>query len=368
MSVETQSGARRAVFRDAWQSRAVAEVLAELKRDRPFYLATAAYLAAAVGLAIVLGKADHLVIFSYLAIWIRSAVVLGVLVVVILDLPGSIAASPASPLTQLVSRMRDRITPRLVAGALLFSSMALFYGAFTTVKSLLPSLVPFAWDVRLAGLDAWLHGGHDPWRLLQPLLGHNLVTRVFQVLYLPGWTLSLFAFTGLVAVSRRLAAVRAQFFWTYLLLWPLLGNLVAGAVMTAGPVYYGLVTGDEGRFEDLMAYLSFSQGLPLSSFDVQRDLWAAYTHGLSTMGSGISAFPSMHVAMATLFALVARRMHPRLAIAFAGFALLILAGSVHLGWHYAVDGYASALVTLGVWHGVGFCLRRATVAAEVASV
>jgi membrane-associated phospholipid phosphatase len=195
-------------------------------------------------------------------------------------------------------------------------------------------------------------------------MAHHPISRFIQFLYLPGWTLSLFALTGLVAVSRRLAPVRAQFFWTYLLIWPLLGNVVAAAMMTAGPAYYGLVTGDESRFAGLMAYMSFSKGLPLSSFDLQKDLWAAYANGLSAMGSGISAFPSMHVATATLFALVARRIHPVLSIVFAMFALLIMAGAVHLGWHYAVDGYASALATVGVWYSVGLCLRRSTATAE----
>lgn len=40
------------------------------------------------------------------------------------------------------------------------------------------------------------------------------------------------------------------------------------------------------------------------------------------------------------------------------FAILIFAGSVHLGWHYAVDGYASALSTAAIWIGVGRLLRR----------
>lgn len=358
MSVQAREDSRAALVSGAWASGAVAQVLAELKRDRLLYIACAAYLAAAVALGFFLGRAGHLAILSYLGAWIRSAVILGLMVVLALDLPGAIAAFPANPLSQLVSRMQARITPRLIAGALLFSAMALFYGAFTTVKSMLPALTPFSRDVGLADLDTWLHGGHDPWRLLQPLLGRHGITRFLQVLYLPGWTLALFGFTGTVAVSRRLSPVRAQFFWTYLLLWPLLGNLVAAAVMTAGPAYYGLVTGDGSRFEGLMSYLSFSQGLPDSSVDVQKDLWTAYADGLSTMGSGISAFPSMHVAMATLFALVARRIDPWLSAVFAGFALLILAASVHLGWHYALDGYASILATVAIWCGVGFCLRR----------
>ena len=41
MSVETQSGLRRGSVRDVWESRALAEVLAELKRDRLLYIVCA---------------------------------------------------------------------------------------------------------------------------------------------------------------------------------------------------------------------------------------------------------------------------------------------------------------------------------------
>lgn len=366
MSVQIESGSRGALARDLRGSIAFSELRAELRRDRPLYLIIAAYLVATVGFALLVGKPDHLVIFSYLPIWIKSAIALALVIVVVLDLPRSIAASPASPLSQLASHVRARITPRLLAGAVLFTSMALFYGAFTSNKAVLNGLLPFSHDMQVADVDAWLHGGHDPWRLLNPLLAHHAITRVIQFLYLPGWTLSLFAFTGLVAVSRRLSHVRRQFFCTYLVIWLLLGNLVAGAVMTAGPAYYSLVTGDAGRFSGLVNYMSFSEGLSNSSFDLQRELWAANARGLAAMGAGISAFPSMHVAMATLFALVARRINALLSAVFAGFAVIIMAGSVHLGWHYAVDGYASALVTVAVWLAVGYCLRRRPVATEVA--
>jgi PAP2 superfamily len=65
--------------------------------------------------------------------------------------------------------------------------------------------------------------------------------------------------------------------------------------------------------------------------------------------NGISAMPSVHVAVAVLFALAggrAGRWPGRLFTAYAGIVLL---GSVHLGWHYAVDGYVSAAIVAGLW-------------------
>ena len=41
-----------------------------------------------------------------------------------------------------------------------------------------------------------------------------------------------------------------------------------------------------------------------------------------------------------------------------GFAAVIMIGSVHLGWHYAVDGYLGAAVAWGAWRA-GRRLSRA---------
>ena len=61
----------------------------------------------------------------------------------------------------------------------------------------------------------------------------------------------------------------------------------------------------------------------------------------------------MHVASATLFALAMRHLG-RLAFA-AGlvFWAMILAGSIVLAWHYAVDGYAATLIAVLVWRLAG---------------
>jgi hypothetical protein len=64
---------------------------------------------------------------------------------------------------------------------------------------------------------------------------------------------------------------------------------------------------------------------------------------------GIAAMPSVHVALPVLYALAAWKLHRRLGILFGAYALLIFLGSVHLGWHYAVDGYVTLLIVPMVW-------------------
>ncbi|MFB2351546.1 hypothetical protein, partial [Priestia megaterium] len=70
--------------------------------------------------------------------------------------------------------------PRAAAGMALFLSTFVFMGAFTTVKTALPNITSFWADPALTALDRAVHLGHDPWRLLQPLLGHPFVTRLIE--------------------------------------------------------------------------------------------------------------------------------------------------------------------------------------------
>jgi hypothetical protein len=155
-----------------------------------------------------------------------------------------------------------------------------------------------------------------------------------------------------VLLVPALRKVRAQYVWTYLIMWTLLGNMIAVAVMSAGPIFYEQVTGD-GRFAGLATYLAQNSGQEW----VQQFLWRSYTGEQTTAGAGISAFPSLHLANAMLFVLLARHVHRLLMWVAVAFCAATLLGSVHLGWHYAVDGYFSMAATVLIWNLVGRALR-----------
>jgi hypothetical protein len=115
-----------------------------------------------------------------------------------------------------------------------------------------------------------------------------------------------------------------------------------------------------------MQYLrQASESVPVPALDAQEMLWRAYESRGVAVGGGISAMPSLHVGVAFLFFLVARAVNRQLAAAAAVFAALILLGSVHLGWHYAIDGYVAVAMTWIIWGGVGWLLDRPTVATLV---
>lgn len=87
--------------------------------------------------------------------------------------------------------------------------------------------------------------------------------------------------------------------------------------------------------------------MPLWFLKTQQMLWDGYTGKIAALG--ISAMPSMHNASAVLFALAFWPVSRTVGLLFAAYAVVILIGSVHLGWHYAVDGYAAVAITLAAW-------------------
>ena len=68
--------------------------------------------------------------------------------------------------------------------------------------------------------------------------------------------------------------------------------------------------------------------------------------------------PSIHVAAATLNALLLASLDRRLGLVGLGYAGAILFGSVYFGWHYALDGYVSILGVLAIWRVAGVLTGR----------
>jgi hypothetical protein len=271
-----------------------------------------------------------------------------------------VAERPSRPLTRLWHDIRTSLgTPERLAHAVpMLVAMLVFGGTFTVVKASIPSLVPFSWDQPFEQLDRWLHGGVAPWELLQPLLGYPVVTHAINWAY-NFW----FYFLSLIWVWQAFRqsdnGLRLQFFLSLTLGWILLGNVAAAWLSSAGPCYYGRIVGLPDPYAPLMSYLyHVDETHSIWALGAQEMLWGNYQMRDVMVGSGISAMPSMHVAIATLFALVCWRVRRWLGIVMTIYALIIMLGSVHLGWHYAVDGYLGAAGMLAIWWCVGWCLKR----------
>lgn len=265
-------------------------------------------------------------------------------VIPVMLLVGLVAAafihSPRRPLNFMRDKLRDRGWGALaIIGVLVISATA-----FTTLKHEYSFIVPFYSDPLLADLDAALHFG-DPWRHARAIFPASLDLVLFS-LYSQLW------FVEIVGVLVYAAFVtdrgdRERFFVTFALSAILLSSIVRIAGSSAGPVFYDRLLGGE-RFADLIAALKASAAGP-KTLTLTDYLYTSYTSQRSVLGTGISAMPSLHVALAFLCALfISSRSRIAGWLAWS-YAAIIMFGSVYFGWHYALDGYVSIICVLIIW-------------------
>ncbi|MBA5686213.1 phosphatase PAP2 family protein [Rugamonas apoptosis] len=265
---------------------------------------------------------------------------------------------------ELVRYLRQHVAAYLTRQRVLQALPALlllpvFTSSFTIAKAAVPQLHPYDWDRRLAAADQLLHGGVQPWVWLQLLAGYPLVTAILNLAY-HLWFFIMFATMYWLILSTERGQLRMQFLLSFVLTWILLGNVMAVLLSSAGPCFYHLVAAGPDPYGPLMQYLHRAdRHIPVLALHVQDMLWQGYRQRVGVSGLTISAMPSMHVASSVLLALLGWRLRPAAGVAFTVFAVLILAGSIHLGWHYAVDGYAGAAGAILIWKLVGWLQQRA---------
>jgi membrane-associated phospholipid phosphatase len=247
---------------------------------------------------------------------------------------------------------RERIANSVNGLAVLF----IFATAFSVLKGAIAVLVPFGWDLDLSRLDKALHFGHAPYEYLSGLLQHPAIVFGFNFAY-NFWFVVMIAMFFTSAIARRDTLLRHQFILSFMLVWLLAGFFVAMGFSSAGPCYFARL-GLGGEYTPLMDALDLAnRSFPIWAISTQDMLWSGYT-GASSGSIGISAFPSLHVATAVLFAIYASRRWGLVGAAFWAFAATIFVGSIVLGWHYAVDGYAGAALSILIWKSAGFWLDR----------
>ena len=277
------------------------------------------------------------------------------------------AAAPLSATLILVAYLTSPETNsfirRIAYGSAGIALACVFLTAFSSIKGTLPILSeslgfrPFFADPFLASLDRSLHGGRDPWELTHEFiawLGTPSWVGLFPYIYGLWWAIPAFYLPSVMFLLGDGGNRIWRFLLLYLFTWCLLGNVLAFLGLSAGPVYFDRVTGD-AMFEDLEAALRNTEVVHAWFGKSQDWLWQSYSEDLQSVGSGISAFPSLHVAAATVTTLYMIEKSPWLAPPGLGLLIAMQFISVWSGYHYAIDGYFSIAAVVVMY----FLLRGA---------
>lgn len=234
--------------------------------------------------------------------------------------------------------------------------------AFNIYKQLELPAAGFQAEPFLANVDEALFGA-DAWMITHWLFGSPWVTEALDLAY-HAWFLPMTLGVVLCSFARPGSRLALRYLMSYALLWIVLGTIVAYLIPASGPCFYQYFQPDGSRFGQLTNLLSQQDlflrghGLPgLRAIEYQQLLLHDFRSSNVVFGAGISAMPSLHNAISVLFACAGYHADRRIGRLLSGYAVLIWVGSIHLGWHYAIDGIVAGVLTIAIWKLTGLLHR-----------
>lgn len=334
-----------------------------IKQDIAIYIGIFVYIAITGLLAITSGFSTRFSVFIYPKSFLLIFFLLSVLTMIFYVLYVMLIVRPHRLFHYVFSQLANYFgSPLFVQGLLLFPAFCVFFSAMSSFKTLIPEFQAFSWDPAIAEFDRSLHGGTDPWVWLQLVVGSPLMSYILNIAYNLWLAVTIAALSWFLFLARD-TQLRMQFLLVFLLCWTVNGTVLAVVFSSAGPAYFSQVYPDlVDPFQPLMAYLhQANNSYPIWALDTQGMLWKYYENSALGLGGGISSMPSMHVSIVFLVVLASWRYAILLRVFASLFLIAIIVGSVHLGWHYAVDAYLSMITTGLLWKGVGVIQARSRV-------
>ncbi|TIQ30421.1 MAG: hypothetical protein E5X48_28830 [Mesorhizobium sp.] len=321
-----------------------------VRRDSALYLAIVIYILAGLIFLNAIGAADRIAYSIYLVPWVTAN---GVIFPAIAVLTDAFLIILHFKSRRLLASKRVFSIERLaysLSGLCFLMALMFFQCNFTSLKNGMSVWQGgFKFDVVQADIDAFLHFGTDPWRWLYSVAESDSVRAAIEWNYNVLWFLLNSGALFFVATSPKAASVRTRYLACFMAVWILVGNILAALFLSAGPAFYGSVTGDTARFGEQLAFLARGIASSDSAASYQQYLWSLYEAKRTGFATGISAFPSVHVGLTMLNALFVREYSRSLGAFALLYVVFVAVSSVYLAWHYAIDGYAAAIVVLVIY-------------------
>jgi hypothetical protein len=314
------------------------------------YVAIAALAALLVGTAMIVGERPAWGYFDLASSYMMLLTLALPPLLWFCWLGGVVVVRRAEHPSRAIVRLARRNRGWLIRGTILTVCTVPAAKAFSSLKQAIPDLVPFYADPALARIDRWLFFGNDPWRLTHAVMG-PVATLVIDRLYLLWFPVMLGLGAWYNFTHDRRLQVRGVL--TYLLSWFLLGNVAAALMSSVGPCFYELYYGST-QFRPLFEVLrEYDAAYGIRAFDAMN--WLYVNRDADRFGSGISAMPSLHVGIAFLAYLTVRHAARARGLRWlaGGFVVVVWIGSVHLGWHYGIDGLFAIFGVAAIWWACG---------------
>lgn len=315
----------------------------------PFYLTLIAYLVLSTIYLIYVDRLSVINFSPYFKKLLPQLTFFFPLLLLIGGIAGALRRGKQRRLYAVKILFNQRNVANYLVGASAIFMLMVFLGMYTAVKNTFGDIQGFQHDVWQADLDQFLFFGHDPWHLLFTPFHSISLQKIIEINYNMFWHIQVFAIIAFVAFSDFNTSRRVRYLVCMLLVWAIVGSFLAGLFTSAGPAYYGLVTGDNLRFGEQLAVLAEYEAS--SAVAYQAYLWNSYINNVPGFGTGISAFPSIHVSLVVLNMLFAFEINKKLGIIALFYALFILFSSVYLAWHYAIDGIFGGMVVAVIYCG-----------------
>lgn len=242
------------------------------------------------------------------------------------------------------SFIRNKLATRGKGAACIILMLIISATAYTAFKHEYSMWMPFFADRFLADLDQALHFG-EPWRFAHAVFPAALEPALYR-LYSWLWFVEV---VGVVLVAAFLENryARERYLAAFAVTVISLGSVVRIAGSSSGPIFYDRMFGGD-RFAGLIGTLQQSdsgQGI----LKISDYLYSSFATDTSVLGTGISAMPSLHVALAVLNAMFVASLNKWAGALAWAYAAAIMFGSVYFGWHYALDGYVSIAAVAVIW-------------------
>ncbi|WP_158085555.1 phosphatase PAP2 family protein [Henriciella aquimarina] len=253
-----------------------------------------------------------------------------------------------------------RLAPRLPAVPVMFAigifTFAVFIYAYALFKARIPEVHPFGLDQLFASMDAAMFGGRQAWEYFTWVYDIPGLINVIDFNY--SLWVALFQCSFVYCFITRSEPLERRVRYIYALIFTQIigGTILALMLSSVGPVYYGHIVEGVNPYAPQLELLADAGRLNATNY--QTLLWADYS--LPGVGQlGISAMPSLHCAVTTLFLLMFTR-SLMMKVLVGLFAVSIFFGSFLLAWHYVVDGILDVAVGYGCWQLAGWASRKVT--------